>query len=372
VTVIERPTFRLERFEWRPPDRIELTGSWLDVGDVVLTTPLLVLRGGDHEIRLRAEPDPVGIRPDRGRWRATFMWPQEPAEVPNATLYVGNDFSLSLPSLGRNRPRFGRTVLKANPGAAGTPVEIAEEQFELHTALVLAREDAEAAREEARESREATRAAHASLARERTRGKAETARMREALVAAEEMGKRSVHQLNAINDLLKVELQDVRSALESERAGTAEHQRRANELQGELDGARRRVLALQDDVEAVNADLDRTRAALQAAVEEERRNAHRAQDELQSRHGGEIAALQERLAQQERAAAEAEARAVDAERVRTALEDAQRRVEELAGVRAELEAAQRAARVAEERSATLTARLTAIRRAIDPDDNGAS
>jgi hypothetical protein len=256
VPVDHRATFRLERFEWRPPDRIEITGSWTDLGDVVLPAPVLVLCTGDKELRLQALPEGAGMRPDRGRWRAAFAWPQDPGDIPNATLFLGKDFALDLPSLVRNRTRFGRPVIKARPREPAADAQVDDpDAFDHHTALVLAREDAEAAREEAKEAREAARIAQEGLARERTRGQAETARMREALVAAEQMAKRSVKQMTAVNDLLKVELKDVTAALDTERARAAGWQRREQELVDRLDDAQRQLqelAGLRRDLEAAH------------------------------------------------------------------------------------------------------------------------
>ena len=125
--------FTLESFDWRTPDRLELSGRFAGVRQRPSSAPVLVVVGATGAHRLPAVPGSLaGSADEEASWRAEFVWDGPPVPVEAAELQLGGDLVVSLPEPGatRGRPAPVLEVQGGEPAAA----RIAELEAALETA----------------------------------------------------------------------------------------------------------------------------------------------------------------------------------------------------------------------------------------------
>jgi hypothetical protein len=134
--------FRLERFGWGAPDRLELSGKFVGWSGVMAEAPELVLRDAESVYRLPAVAEASsGVPEDGRRWHAVFAWPHAPTSFEEALLALGPEVVVELPEPGARRRPFGGQVLtvrRARDEPDGSPAKAAADG-----ALELLRSEAE-------------------------------------------------------------------------------------------------------------------------------------------------------------------------------------------------------------------------------------
>ena len=229
--------FRLDRFEWAAPDRLEIAGSFTGI-DAPSGPPTLIVHGADGVRRLTGVP---GERAhDEGPWNAAFLWNEPPVPFEAAELELGGGLSVELPAPGTS------DEVIAIRGTTRSPADT----LGLQVALL-------AAQEEAREAQAAHRQILQELARVRDDLEAERAdhasdaeRFKQGLGQVREAGEQAVTTAEAEVGVLR---------------------RRVAELENELDG----VAALRGEVRAAKSqaaeacrELQETKTVLERAQAE--------------------------------------------------------------------------------------------------------
>src|SRR5687768_17903143 len=129
MATADQVTFRLERFGWSMPDRLELMGRWYGLGEAGSDAPMLVAHVGDEEHRM--EPLPGSVRSERdGRWSASFPWELDAEALSSVELDMGNGLALELPRPSSNVRRFGRPLLQARFAARAPARPVADADAE--------------------------------------------------------------------------------------------------------------------------------------------------------------------------------------------------------------------------------------------------
>src|SRR3954451_17424254 len=92
------PFFEPERFEWTPPDRIEVAGRWSGLRARRFIRPTLVLQGPAGPIRLLALLEHKPWEATEGAdWIAAFPWDGDVVELESAELALSSGIDLRLP-----------------------------------------------------------------------------------------------------------------------------------------------------------------------------------------------------------------------------------------------------------------------------------
>jgi hypothetical protein len=208
-------TFRLARFEWAAPDRLEIAGAFTGI-DTPSGAPTLIVHGADGVRRLTGVP---GKRASGdGPWSASFLWSEPPVPFEAAELELGGGLSVELSAPGTSDEAI------AVRGATRSPADMLRLQVALLAAQAEAREAGAAQRQvaqdlaRAREDLESERAAHG----------ADTERFKQGLAEMREAGEQAVTAAEGEVDALR---------------------RRVSELEKELEGA----AALRDDLRAAKS-----------------------------------------------------------------------------------------------------------------------
>jgi hypothetical protein len=151
-------SFELERFGWATPDRLEIDGRFIGLGDPPAAEPVLVLRGAERTHRLPAVAADAFDAADE-HWHATFAWQEPPTAFDTAQLELGEDLLVDLPEPRRDtepsadvldiRRRGGQERLRLRSELLRVGSELSEAATRLERAeqeLARAREDLEAER----------------------------------------------------------------------------------------------------------------------------------------------------------------------------------------------------------------------------------
>ncbi len=270
----EEPSFKLERFGWGAPDRLELSGTFAGLSIAPGDRPELVLAGADGTHRLPAAFDEEAGEVENDRlWHVAFVWQDEPAAFSSATLELGA-LAVELPEPDDGAPPddVGRALrLVPQPADAGPGADLLRLEAELLTAREELRETtagAARAREELRraqadlEEERAERAADAerfrsgleqmraaaesALAAERTAAEAAEAQHRGELDAAAELWEETDEQA-------RTEIAALQARIDEMTDEVAETERLRGELaaaRAEADSSRRRIAAARDALDA--------------------------------------------------------------------------------------------------------------------------
>src|SRR3712207_619711 len=94
----ETATFRLERFEWAAPDRLQVVGRFEGLAAPVTDVALLV-EGAGGARRLDGDVPP-GAGVDGTPWRAVFVWRAPPIAFGSAGLEIADGVAVHLPAPG--------------------------------------------------------------------------------------------------------------------------------------------------------------------------------------------------------------------------------------------------------------------------------
>jgi signal transduction histidine kinase len=209
--------FVLERFAWAGPDRLELSGRFVDFGRPPGGTPVLVVHGAQQVHRLPAAPDADSEEPEDGEsWHAAFTWVEPPEPFSSAELELG-DLTVTLPDPGGDEGAEEQPLPVRRP----EPVEGAS-RIGLESELLAAREEVRELRETAEREHEELERAQAALEAERERRAADGERFRTGLAqvrtTAEEALEATAAERDALRDevtRLEAEARDAAQALAS-------------------------------------------------------------------------------------------------------------------------------------------------------------
>lgn len=190
-------TFELERFVWTAPDRLELAGRFLGLGDAPLGAPGLAVPDGDSTHWLPVLADESGSPPvDKERWCVTFCWQEAPVAFNRAELHLGPETVVELPGPDMDLPAGSRPALKVRQEAKvpGTAVRREEGEADpaidpgngrpqLESELSAARDELARLRAVSSRTEKELLAAQSELTELRQRNAADAARFREGLAA---------------------------------------------------------------------------------------------------------------------------------------------------------------------------------------------
>jgi hypothetical protein len=308
MAIAERVSFSLVRFEWTPPDRLEVVGAWVGVDRDDLSKVMLSLYGPRSTHRLQAIG---GNLANMRNWSAVFAWTGDPETVERAELVVGETLVVDLPVSNSKQPRrrFGRTSLPVRDVEPQTPEPSAPaadaDVLALHAAMVAAQDEAAEARDVlARVEAEGERAREQAK-RERTLRESDVARLHESMDTLRRLAEDSLQKEREATRRVSVQLHELEastSGLREEAGQLIEQVQRAvaerDEATARLEAAGEEVARVRAQLDGVDVDLAAGRRA-QEEAEELRSELARARQELErasadaERLRGKLAALRE-------------------------------------------------------------------------------
>jgi hypothetical protein len=308
MAIAEQVSFSLVRFEWTPPDRLEVVGAWVGVDRDDLSKVMLSLYGPRSTHRLQAIG---GNLANMRNWSAVFAWTGDPDTVERAELVVGETLVVDLPVSNSKQPRrrFGRTSLPVRDVEPQTPEPSAPaadaDVLALHAAMVAAQDEAAEARDVlARVEAEGERAREQAK-RERTLRESDVARLHESMDTLRRLAEDSLQKEREATRRVSVQLHELEastSGLREEAGQLIEQVQRAvaerDEATARLEAAGEEVARVRAQLDGVDVDLAAGRRA-QEEAEELRSELARARQELErasadaERLRGKLAALRE-------------------------------------------------------------------------------
>jgi len=230
-------TFRLERFEWAEPDRLEIAGSFTGI-DAPSEPPTLVVHGTDGARRLTGVlGEPASAE---GPWSAAFLWNEAPVPFESAELELGGGLSVELSAPGTNDEAIAIRSSTQSPA----------DMLRLQVALLAAQEDA----------REAL-TAHRQMVQEFARARDDLEAERADRASDAERFKQGLDQVREASE----------QAVTAAEAEVGQLHRRVSELENALGG----LAALRDELRTAKSqaaeashELEETRAELKTAQAE--------------------------------------------------------------------------------------------------------
>lgn len=127
--------FEVDRFEWTPDNRIELTGRWFGLRGHRFLRPTLDVEVAGERRRMLADLEHKPWAPEEGEaWTAAFTWRGEPAHFENAELTVAPDLAIQLPQ--PDNPREQAVAAEEGERLPARPPRTAVLESELAAALV--------------------------------------------------------------------------------------------------------------------------------------------------------------------------------------------------------------------------------------------
>jgi len=219
--------FEVDRFEWTPDNRIELTGRWFGLRGHRFLRPTLDVEVAGERRRMLADLEHKPWAPEEGEpWTAAFTWRGEPAHFENAELTVAPDLAIQLPQ--PDNPREQTVAVEEGERLPARPPRTAVLETELAAALV----EVQRLSDELAKAQEAQRASEDDL---RERFEAERTRDRGLETAAAEAEAHAGLELEALRaerdaaiearDALEEQLK----AAEAERSVIAEQRDKARQ-----------------------------------------------------------------------------------------------------------------------------------------------
>ena len=274
----EEPSFKLERFGWGAPDRLELSGTFAGLSIAAGDRPELVLAGADGTHRLPAAFDEdagssrttaSGTPRSSGRTspprsaRPRWSWARSPSSCPSRATTArrpttsGGPCAWSrsppTPDPARDLLRLEAELLTAREelrettaGAARAREELRRAQADLEEERAERAADAERFRSGLEQMRAA---AESALAAERTAAEAAEAQHRGELDAAAELWEETDEQA-------RTEIAALQARIDEMTEEVAESERLRGELaaaRAEADSSRRRIAAARDALDAEGA-----------------------------------------------------------------------------------------------------------------------
>ena len=223
-------TFELKRFVWATPDRLEIDGRFVGLGDAPTGHPVLVLRGPERTHRLPAVNGGASVGAGED-WHAAFAWQEAPTAFGAAELELGDELLVQLPEPRRDEDESELGVLDVRRRGGGERLRLQADLFAVRSELGeanarLARVDKELAR--AREDLDEERAGRAADARSFREG------LVQAQGAAEETVADALSELESLRErvdeltrsgaeveLLRARLTSIRDLLDEDRTEDA-------------------------------------------------------------------------------------------------------------------------------------------------------
>ena len=262
-------TFELERFVWAAPDRLEVAGVFVGVGDAPLDAPILVVHEGDdtHPLSVVAD-DHVHPPVDGKRWSAAFSCPEARVAFDLAELHISPDVVIELPGPYVRAPSDPRPALRARRSADAPGPDAAAESRAggdgpaAADELAAAQEKLVGVGDVIGRARKALLAALAELDESRRRSAADTQRFQEGLAAIRA----------SAEDALALE----QETAEEIRERLREAHGRITQSKSEVERLRRAVEEAEDEQARKEAEARSEMDQLGAELEEARENAVRA------------------------------------------------------------------------------------------------
>ena len=261
MAATEQVSFTLLRFEWTPPDQLDVAGAWTGVDRSDLTDATLVLygRGGLH--RLEAVR---GVSQSSRNWSAGFAWSGDPAAIERAELVLGDSLVVELPSSNSKqaRRRFGRMQLPVRELGEQRAVAARDaapgdtDVLALHAAMVAAQDEvAEARDEHARLKAEAERAREQAR-RERARRESDVARLQEEMKTLRRLAESSLEKEREATRGVSTQLDELEVAASSLRAEAIHLREQEQAAIAERDAALEQLRMHEPETERLRAKLD--------------------------------------------------------------------------------------------------------------------
>jgi hypothetical protein len=278
-------SFKLERFGWASPDRLEVEGEWHGLRRRPARATLVVEVDGQRR-RLKALPEPS--KGSSEHWVAAFPWEGEMPRLPGAELEIGRGIVVDLPRPRRSKAR-GAATTPAEPIPATSREERdsapgREEAERLLAVLSAARADADeagaraaSARAEATALRERAEAAEAELA------STDVPALRTRADEAEAELDRAERELEAVQaraEAAETELEPLRGRAEETATQLEAMRERAEAAESKLEAMRERAQAAEGELTAAAGRLEKAEAKLEPL----RARAEAAEEELTA-HG---------------------------------------------------------------------------------------
>jgi hypothetical protein len=262
VTTTDQAAFLLDRFQWTAPGRLHVEGAWTAIERNRLMDPVLVVGTDDGDRRLEAVQD---VATNVRRWSAVFPWEADAGEIRRAELQLGAGpvVELPLPTVDSSQRRHGRTRLAVRGVAHGGAPSPDGELITIHAAMLAAREEATAAKEELELAQAAAHRAREDGEHDRVRRQREAERLHDALETLRRLAEESLEKERGVAEQLRDERDEFEAALAAARAEAAERDRQIERLEAELadalgvaEQAQREADFVRERVAAVRSMLD--------------------------------------------------------------------------------------------------------------------
>jgi len=315
MAVADQISFTLLRFEWTPPDRLDVVGAWTGVDKTDLAEATLVLYGRGSVHRLEAVRGAFG---STRNWSAVFAWPGDPKSVERVELVVGSALVVELPSSNSKqaRRRFGRTQLPVHEleqrsGPAGGQVAD-DDALAVHAVMVAAQDEAAEARAALSRLQADVGRVHDQAERERLRRESDVARLQESMSTLRRLAENSLEKEREATRALSTQLDEAEASAAAFRAEAAQLREQTQAAVGERDAAVEQFRMREPETERLRGKLDQLA---------------RDSRELSERSRTEVQEARARLATVEAELVAAKDAGAETERLRNELVGAQREIE---------------------------------------------
>jgi hypothetical protein len=131
---VANETFELKRFVWATPDRLEIAGRFVGLGDGATGDPVLVLRGADRTHRLPAVGDGATVGEGQD-WHAVFAWQEPPTAFGTAELELGGELLVELPEPRRGDDESELGVIDVRRRGGNERLRLQSELFTIRSEL---------------------------------------------------------------------------------------------------------------------------------------------------------------------------------------------------------------------------------------------
>src|SRR3954451_7883050 len=240
----EDERFQLERFTWRAPDRVAVSGRFVGVLDLPSVAPELVVRADGVEQRIPAIPGSAkGAFGDGDGWQVDFQWREPPIAFDTAILTFGQQLSVALPQPSARWSWLRSKALPVERGPGGRDESGPEHRMGMHSDLLSAREDKRQLEIRLAEVERDLGSAHEDLAKERQGREDDHAGFRESLATVQAAADEELARM-------AVEIARLRGVLE------------------ERDQLRESVAQAEEALQRTASELTQAQAAVEAAAGE--------------------------------------------------------------------------------------------------------
>ena len=291
-------TFELARFAWGAPDRLELSGRFLGLGDGLPDDPELVISGADGAHHLPVVPGSLSGPMEDGRWwDAVFAWQEPPVAFEAAQLTFGSELVVDLPGPNARRSRSRRRTLRVSravaeptnrdapaepsPAPAPAPAPEAVQRLRAQAELLATQEALHDARETLQRTQEELARVRDDLVSERDQRAADAERFQRALAELRVTAEEALSAEQDATRNVRGELREALEMIDGKNAALSELEAAAAAARSELEGMRGRIAALEHagaEADRLRGDLETARAETESAAAD-RDRAHSALEE---------------------------------------------------------------------------------------------